>query len=135
MKRVATLGVFVSCLLFLSAIGSGVAGRTAANAPQVKDKSVTWRALNNGVELLPLYETPGIAAWPQIAVLRMPEAEYTKFAAGPEEYVNGQHVFPIPVRKVAQQPFCCPPNKGADRMVVLMHCKDSSTCSLCSRTN
>lgn len=131
MKRIATLGLCVFCLLFVLARESGIAGKAVPEAAQEKSKGAVWKPLANGAQLLPVYETPGSPAWPQIAVLRLPEAEFKKFEADAKEYVNALKVFPVPANSVSIGRVMCPPKKGGDYVLVLLHCPDSTVTGVC----
>lgn len=133
MRRISMFALVVSCLLFLSATSSGIAGRASSSASQVKDHAGPWKMLKNGVQVLEVWKLKGSPEWPQVAVLRMPEAEFKRFEANPKDYVNEQNVFPVAVNSVSIRDNCCPPPKDGERMVVLMHCPGSASCALCTQ--
>jgi hypothetical protein len=124
MNRKVTLGLLVSCLLFLLAGGLGFAQEAAKKAPEKKPPAPTWVKLAGEVQVLRLWDTTG-PKWPQIALLRLPETEYGKFEETPTEYVNGLKIFPKDVNEVfiGHVPrYAKPKAKGADDMtVVLFH--------------
>jgi hypothetical protein len=128
MNRKATLGLLVSCLLFLLAGGSGFAQKAeqkaAPKAEEKKPPAHTWIKLAEGIQVLRVQNPSGVK-WPEIEALQLSEAEYAKFEANPTDYVNDHHIFAKDVNEVfiGHVPrYEKPKPKGSDdMMVVLMH--------------
>jgi hypothetical protein len=135
MNRKATLGLLVSCLLFLLAGGSGFAQKAeqkaAPKAAEKKPSAPKWTKLADDVQVLRLWNTTGPES-PQIAILRLSEAEYAKFEANPKDYVNDHHIYPKDVNDVfiGHMPrYEKPKAKGDDDMIVtMMHHPIASHC-------
>ncbi len=99
MNRKATLGLLMSCLLFLLASGSGFAQKVAPKRAERKPLTATWEKLADGVQVLRVPNATGFK-WPEIVALQLSETEYAKFEANPKDYVNDHKIFPKDVRGV-----------------------------------
>src|SRR5713226_1090798 len=99
MNRKATLGLLVSCLLFLLASGTGFGQNAAQKAAEKKPPAPAWKSLGDGIQVLHV-PNPGGFKWPEMVVLQLSEAEHAKFEANPKDYVNDHKIFPKEVREV-----------------------------------
>ncbi len=126
MNRKATLGLLMSCLLFLLASGSGFAQKAAPKAVEKKPPACKWTTLADGVQVL-LVQNPTGFKWPEIAALQLSQAEYDKFEANPKDYVNNpsHKVFPKDVNEVfishMPRPEKSKGKGGDDMLVVILH--------------
>ncbi len=128
MKRTTTLGLLVSCLLFLLAGGLGfaqdAAKKAAPKAAEKKPRSPKWETLADGIQVLRLWNTTGPES-PEIAMLRLSEDEYKEFDKDPKKYINDRFpkIFPEKVNDVfiVRIPrYAKPKAKGSDDMIVTL---------------
>jgi hypothetical protein len=99
MKRTAIAGLFVGCLLLMQAHTQAYAQEktTAAQEPAraAHPKSIQWETIEN-MRVLRVWELQGREAFPQVAVLRVPNADYIKFLQDPQafkQFVNRHRIF------------------------------------------
>lgn len=99
MKRIAITGLLVGCLLLMQApIQAYAQERTAATqkpARATHPKSLEWETIEN-MEVLRIWQLKGREVFPQLAVLRVTNADYIKFLQDPQafkQFVNRHRVF------------------------------------------
>ena len=66
----------------------------ADKAPAAKKKPpARWVKLEDGVEVLKLFESDLGPRWPEIAILRLSEAKHNDFEKDPKDFLNSRHIF------------------------------------------
>lgn len=62
--------------------------------------ATNWVRIEDGFEVIRLWETPDGPKQPEIAILRMSDAVYEKFHEDPQAFLEGHKVFPFTMRRV-----------------------------------
>jgi hypothetical protein len=92
MKRILFAALLVLCVSFLLP-------SRPTNAQQAEEKKLApleWEKLPDGVQMLRVWQLEGEKLYPQVAVLRVSNAEYLKFFQDPQgflKFVNANKVF------------------------------------------
>ena len=118
MKRIVTSALLVVCVFLLLPNGRS----NAREEEQKKTPPLGWQKLEEGVQVLKLWESVG-PKWPEIAVLRLSKEEYEKFYKEPVEYLNKLKVYPpeYPAKKIIPCGLVAPETAKSDFVVVLKH--------------
>ena len=95
MKKLLTLkaAVFLLLVLHLCPPAAGQGKKSDGETP------AAWVTLKPGLKVLRLWESVG-PEWPQVAVLRLSDAQYKEFAKDRTKFINANHIFPKDVNKV-----------------------------------
>jgi hypothetical protein len=115
MRRIAAVCLFVFSLLLACAGGFLSARDRQQSKPSTPKKEPTW------TQIAPdQWRTELDTGEPDIAVLRLSDAEYKEFFKAPKDYFNDHHVFPKKVNK-AEAAGEDPPPTATGWIVVGVH--------------
>lgn len=138
MKRIMLL-LAALCILFLQPGRLGLAQeKESAKAPPQKEalKAAGWVKLADGVEVLRLFGTRLGPQKPEIAILRLSDAQHEVFVHDPMKFLEEHRIYPFGLRRVV--PACVPPgyakappkDPNDDWAVVLFHMLDCTVAYL-----
>lgn len=99
--RLVALLLCVLGVLTTASFAQGTPEKAVAKEKAAKKKPPAhWVKLEDGVEVLRLFDADVGPTWPEIAVLRLSEAKYEEFRKDETEFVNSRHVFSKDTRSV-----------------------------------